>query len=137
MKRNRLKSMLMAGLAAVSFTAPLAFAGAASADPYGYNQSHRGDYRDGYRDGRRADDRWDRRDERRSYRNGYRDGRHDWRRGERATFRERAYWRDVDYRYYRWNPPPRGYHYVHDRRTGDYLLVGIATGVILGVIASQ
>ena len=32
--------------------------------------------------------------------------------------------------------PPRGYHYVRDDR-GDYLLVGIATGVILGVILAN
>ncbi|WP_083197455.1 RcnB family protein [Candidatus Viadribacter manganicus] len=59
-----------------------------------------------------------------------------WRRGERLPAYYRDYYRPVDYRYYRLRPPPRGYHYVRDDR-GDYLLVGIATGVILGIIASQ
>jgi len=34
-----------------------------------------------------------------------------------------------DYRYYRLRPPPRGYHWV--RADNDYLLVAIATGIIL------
>jgi len=33
--------------------------------------------------------------------------------------------------------PPRGYHYVRDNNTGEYLLVGIATGVILSILLSQ
>jgi Ni/Co efflux regulator RcnB len=59
-----------------------------------------------------------------------------WRRGERLP----EYYRDslavVDYRVYELAPPPRGYHYVRDDR-GDYLLVGIATGIILGVILAS
>ena len=59
-----------------------------------------------------------------------------WRRGDRLP----QYYRDsldvVDYRLYELNAPPRGYHYVRDDR-GDYLLVGIATGVILGVILAS
>ncbi len=59
-----------------------------------------------------------------------------WRRGERLP----AYYRDslgvIDYRVYDLDPPPRGYHYVRDDR-GDYLLIGIATGVILGVILAS
>jgi hypothetical protein len=34
-----------------------------------------------------------------------------------------------DYGHYRLRPPPRGYHWV--RADNDYLLVGIATGIIL------
>ena len=41
-----------------------------------------------------------------------------------------------DYDRYGLRRPPRGYHYVRDDR-GDYLLVGIATGVILGVILAN
>ena len=59
-----------------------------------------------------------------------------WRRGDRLPGYYRNYYRDVDYRHYRLRAPPRGYHYVRDDR-GDFLLVGIATGVILGIIASQ
>jgi len=121
------------------------------------------DYRHDRRDDRR-DWRRDRRDDRRDYRrarwddrryNGYnyngrwyygpppahyRDvdyGYRHWRRGERLP----RYYRDRyvvvrDYDRYGYRHPPRGYHYVRDDR-GDLLLVGIATGVILGIIASQ
>lgn len=56
-----------------------------------------------------------------------------WRRGDRLPDYYRDSYGVVDYRAYRLDPPPSGYHYVRDDR-GDYLLVGIATGVILGVI---
>jgi Ni/Co efflux regulator RcnB len=126
MKSQRLKSMALAAAATLSFAAPLAFSTQASAEPnwnrHGYNErydrSEREAYRDGYRDSR------------------YRD-RHDWRRGDRPSYRERQYWREVNYRDHRFRAPPRGYHYVRDNRTGDYLLVGIATGVVLGIIASH
>lgn len=36
-----------------------------------------------------------------------------------------------DYRHYRLRPPPRGYHWV--RANNDYLLVAVATGVILDI----
>ncbi|KZC18023.1 transmembrane signal peptide protein [Rhodanobacter sp. FW510-R12] len=36
-----------------------------------------------------------------------------------------------DYGHYRLRPPPRGYHWV--RANNDYLLVAIATGIILDV----
>ena len=60
-----------------------------------------------------------------------------WRRGDRLP----AYYRDSyyvirDYDRYGYRRPPRGYHYVRDDR-GDTLLVGIATGVILGVILAN
>lgn len=114
----------------------------------------RADRRDDRRDRRadRRDDRRDRWDDRRYngyHYNGrwhygppprhYRDVRYDyraWRCGDRLPGYYREHYRPVDYRYYRLRPPPRGYHYVRDDR-GDYLLVGIATGVILGIIASQ
>jgi len=68
---------------------------------------------------------------------GFNPGYTAWRRGDRVP----AYYRDryqrVDYRHYRQlNAPPRGYHWVRDDR-GDYLLVGIATGVILSAILSN
>lgn len=110
----------------------------------------RRDYNRGYRDGRRDDRRADRWDNRRH--NGYTyQGRwyygpppahwrdqaryeyRQWRRGDRLPQYYRSHYRAVDYRYHRLRAPPRGYHYVRDDR-GDYLLVGIATGVILGVI---
>lgn len=51
---------------------------------------------------------------------------HRWERGHRyygPTYVVR------DYRHYRLRPPPRGYHWV--RANNDYLLVAIATGIIL------
>ncbi len=123
-----------------------------------YRDHRREDRRD-YRDHRREDRRdWrdDRRDHRQwdrsryngySYRGqwyygpppryyGYDDvhyGYRAWRRGDRLPRYYRDYYAPVDWRYYRLREPPRGYHYVRDDR-GDYLLVGIATGIILGVI---
>ena len=124
----------------------------------------RGD-RDHDRRGDRDYDRYDRRDDRRDRRearrwdnrqyNGYNYrgqwhygpppshygnvdyGYRNWRRGERLP----SYYRDRysvvrDYDRYGYRQPPRGYHYVRDDR-GDLLLVGIATGVILGILASQ
>lgn len=115
-----------------------------------HDQSHGDrDHRRSHRhDNRRHDDRHD--DRRHEYRRhddrryGYRDGRapryryahapryvvrHDrWARGHRYyghNFVVR------NYGYYRLRPPPRGYHWV--RANNDYLLVAIATGVILDI----
>jgi len=60
-----------------------------------------------------------------------------WRRGDRLP----RYYRDRyvvvrDYDRYGYHRPPRGYHYVRDDR-GDILLVAIATGVILSIIANN
>lgn len=55
--------------------------------------------------------------------------RHHWVRGHRyygPTYVVR------DYRTYRLRPPPRGYHWVRDD-DGQYLLVAIATGIILDI----
>ncbi len=68
----------------------------------------------------------------RSYEPGYRS----WRRGDRLTSHHRSSYRAIDYRRERLRAPPRGYHYVRSDR-GETLLVGIATGVILGVILGQ
>jgi Ni/Co efflux regulator RcnB len=64
----------------------------------------------------------------------YDPGYRSWRRGDRlpSYYRDRYYVVN-DYHRYDLRRPPRGYHYVRDDR-GDLLLVGIATGVILGVI---
>jgi Ni/Co efflux regulator RcnB len=59
-----------------------------------------------------------------------------WRRGDRLPDYYEDYYAPVDYRYYHLRRPPRGYHYVRDDR-GDLLLVGFATGIILGVILSN
>ncbi len=67
---------------------------------------------------------------------GYQSGYRDWRRGDRLPSYYQNRYRQVDYRRAHLRAPPRGYHYVQDDR-GEYLLVGIATGVILSIILSQ
>jgi len=70
--------------------------------------------------------------QRRDYRPAYQQ----WRRGDRLPSYARQHYREVDWRRERLREPPRGYHYVRDDR-GELLLVGIATGVILGLILSN
>lgn len=162
--KNRFATAL---LAAVTFAAPMAMPTQAAAQHRGdrnwdRDRDHR-DYRRDRRDDRR-DYRRDRRDDRRDHHRGRWDDRRyngynyngrwyygpppahysgvhygyrHWRRGDRLP----RYYRDRyvvvrDYDRYGYRRPPRGYHYVRDDR-GDLLLVGIATGVILGIIASQ
>jgi Ni/Co efflux regulator RcnB len=157
----------MTALAAATFAAPLAVPTDAAAQHRGRGHDRHGDRdrdwdRDRDRDHRR-DYRRDRRDDRRDHRrwdrsryNGYNYrgrwyygpppssydyryvdyGYRAWRRGDRLPRYYRDSYRVVDYRDYRLRAPPRGYHYVRDDR-GDYLLVGIATGVILGVILAN
>ncbi len=113
-----------------------------------HSSSHRGEH-----DGRGHDDHRDRRDDRhhdrrhysnshryrhvprRYYGHGYRYPppryvvRHDrWARGHRYHGPNYVV---SNYGYYRLRPPPRGYHWV--RANNDYLLVAIATGVILDI----
>ncbi|MBL8552579.1 MAG: RcnB family protein [Hyphomonadaceae bacterium] len=107
----------------------------------------RRDYRRGYREGYRHD-RWDDRryngyyyQNRWNYgpppsayygRPGFRADYRDWRRGDRLPGYYRSRYIVVrDYDRYGLRYPPRGYHWVRDDR-GGYLLVGIATGIILG-----
>jgi Ni/Co efflux regulator RcnB len=87
---------------------------------------HDRDY-DRQRYGYRYDDRRHYRDDRRYYggwNNHYRP--HRWERGHRYYGPNYVV---RDYGYYRLRPPPRGYHWV--RSDNDYLLVAIATGIIL------
>jgi len=162
-----MKRLAVAALAALTFAAPLAISTNAAADPPRHERGHdrdrdwdrhdrdydnrddRRDERRAYHEGRRDQHRWDARRyngyEHRGrwyygpppahYDNVYYDYR-GWRRGDRLP----SYYRDryvvVNHHHHHLRPPPRGYHYVQDDR-GDYLLVGIATGVILGVILSQ
>lgn len=99
---------------------------------HGHDRHDHGDYRHG----RGHDDRRRRGEDHRryGYRHGHRDdgpryyGRRHWERGHRyygPTYVVR------NYGYYRLRPPPYGYHWV--RADNDYLLVAIATGIILDV----
>ncbi len=61
---------------------------------------------------------------------------HRWSRGYRMSAAERGRYREVrDYRRYRLAPPPRGYHWV--KADNDYLLVGVASGLISSIIAGN
>lgn len=155
-----MKKLLIAAAAAASFAAPLALTSDASAherhhsrgydrydrdyDNWDDRRDERQAYRQGYRQGR-----WDG-----SRHNGYyyrgdwhygppphayyndpyfRPGYVRWSRGHRLPpyYRER-YVVVHDYRHHGLYAPPHGHHWVRDDR-GEYLLVGIATGLILGV----
>jgi Ni/Co efflux regulator RcnB len=91
---------------------------------HGHHDGRRGHDNRHY-DGRRHDDR------RYGYYHGgprYYGHAHRWERGHRyygPTYVVR------NYGYYRLRPPPRGYHWV--RADNDYLLVAVATGIILDV----
>ncbi len=116
------------------------------------NRDDRRDERQAYREGRRDGRQQARWDDRRynGYWSGnqfyygppppsYREARYEyrqWRRGDRLPSHYRNRYREVDYRRHHLRAPPRGYHYVQDDR-GDYLLLGIATGAILGVILAN
>lgn len=59
-----------------------------------------------------------------------------WSKGYRMSAVERGRYSEVrDYRRYRLAPPPRGYHWV--KADNDYLLVGVATGLISSIIAAN
>ena len=58
---------------------------------------------------------------------------HVWHKGDRIRYDNRRF-HEVNYRDYRYNAPPRGYHYVRDNNTGEILLAAIATGVIASII---
>ena len=59
-----------------------------------------------------------------------------WHRGDRIPVQYRSHQYVVDdWRGYHLSAPPRGYHWVQSG--GDYLLVAIATGVILQLLISN
>ena len=132
----KLFSRLLIALALLT-TGSLALAGQGGHDRDRRGQGHGyADYRHDGRHGdhRRHDDRrhdYRRYDTRRyGYRDGYRRyGHHPrWERGHHyygPTYVVR------DYGHYRLRQPPRGYHWV--RANNDYLLVAIATGIILDI----
>lgn len=59
-----------------------------------------------------------------------------WARGHRLTPAERRHMAQVrDYRYYKLHPPPRGQQWV--RVDNDFLLISLATGVIVGLATAR
>jgi Ni/Co efflux regulator RcnB len=110
--------------------------GAALADQdhghgHGRGNSDHGRQDDDWRDGDRDRGDWhDNGHGHGHYDNGWHGRRHHWERGRRydgpiVIIR--------DYDRYRLRPPPRGYHWVRDDG-GDYVLVAIATGIILDYV---
>ncbi len=118
----------------------LANGGIAFAQPNGRNdrwrdeQVQRSDQRDRHGNNGRWSDRRDYRSERWDERGA--GPNHDFRRGQRlpVEYRHRQYVVD-DWRGLHLSAPPRGYHWV--QTGGDYLLVGITTGVILQLFLSN
>jgi Ni/Co efflux regulator RcnB len=118
-----------------------------------HEQAQRG--HDGRGHGQGNQGRWERREQRdyRDYRNqrgnrpppqAYREDRRgpgagpqrNFYRGDRlpSEYRHRNYVVN-DWRGHRLSPPPRGYHWV--QAGGDYVLVAIATGIILQILLNQ
>lgn len=97
------------------------------------DQSQRGDQRD-YRDNQGRNWGRDRNDQRRGERGA--GPNHQFYRGDRLPpeYRHRQYVVD-DWRGHRLQAPPRGYHWVQSG--GDYMLVAIATGVILQLLLNN
>lgn len=145
---KRTNKIAIATMAALMAAGPIG-ASAASAQQYrgNYERNDRDDRRDNRRDAR-----WDQRQHNGFYlgntfyrgqpsraqeaRRDYRPAYQQWRRGDRIPTSYRAHYHNVDWRRERLREPPRGYHYVRTDR-GETLLVGIATGVILGLILSN
>lgn len=147
---KRTKKIAIATMAALMAAGPIG-ASAASAQQYrgdgGYQRNDRDDRRDNRRDAH-----WDQRQHNGFYlgntfyrgqptraqeaRRDYRPAYQQWRRGDRIPTSYRAHYRNVDWRRERLREPPRGYQYVRTDR-GETLLVGIATGVVLGLILSN
>lgn len=71
-----------------------------------------------------------------AYLDGVAFGYHAWRHGDYLPDYYLDSYGVVDYHAYHLAPPPHGAHYVLDDH-GDYLLVGIATGLIMGVILAD
>jgi Ni/Co efflux regulator RcnB len=139
-----MKRIVTTALAALMVAGPMSVS-AASAHAY----DRRGEDRSDRRDDDRRDGRWDQRRHNGYYSNGrwsygrpsaaiaarrdFRPGYQQWRRGDRLPASYRSHYHVVDWRREHLRAPPRGYHYVRTDR-GETLLVGIATGVILGLI---
>ena len=147
-----MKRFAIATLATLTAIAPFATT-AAYADPPQRHDNGRADNNRGDRNNNRNDNRrWDSsRDNGYTYngrwnygpppaayqgRPGFQAGYHAWRRGDRLPTYYRQQFRQVDWQRAHYRAPPRGYHYVRDDR-GEVLLVGLATGVILSILANQ
>jgi Ni/Co efflux regulator RcnB len=147
MKINTAKTMVIAALAVTMATSGLAFGQGNNGRGPGdrdrgqqANERSRQDNDRGRRDndrGRQDNDRG--RNEQQRGNEGRERGagpNHDYYRGQRlpVEYRHRSYVVD-DWRGHQLTAPPRGYHWV--QTGGDYLLVAIATGIILQVFLGR
>jgi Ni/Co efflux regulator RcnB len=122
----------------------LAMSLASSGLAFGQGHSGRHDRDDDRGRGRVEQDHRDNRrhpDRRPDHNRGYHDERgggpsNSWHRGDRipVEYRSRQYVVD-DWRGHRLSAPPRGYHWVQSG--GDYILVAVATGVILQMLINN
>ena len=133
----KIKTIVSALLAMSIATSGLAFGqnNDSSRDESLWRRNHQdrrdnADFRRDHQDNRRNWDRNDNRDERGA------GPTHDFRRGDRlpVEYRSRQYVVD-DWRGHRLSAPPRGYHWV--QTGGDYVLVAIASGVILQLLLNN
>ncbi len=127
------KTVLAAITALALVTGPMAIAQGDSHQPGqpGFDRGQRNDNRDNRQnDNNRRDNRNERRDERGAGPD------HQFHRGDRLPpqYHNRQYVVD-DWRGHRLSAPPRGYHWVQSG--SDYVLVAIATGVILNLMLNN
>lgn len=115
----------------------LGMAGSALAQDRGH-RDHDRRWDDGPRHSQRFEREHDRRgwEHRREAGRGHWDGHREWRRGGYLPYAYRGHQYEVrDWRAYRLQAPPSGYHWVNT--DGNFVLAAIATGLIAQIIASQ
>jgi Ni/Co efflux regulator RcnB len=115
---------------AAAMTLCLAFSGSAMADGYGH-QDEREHGNSGHGYGHDVDH--GHKDEQARFQGRGAGPRHDLHKGQRLPreYRTRQYVVQ-DWRNHRLSAPPRGYHWV--QTGGDYVLVGIGSGIILNLM---
>lgn len=110
-----------------------------------FRQERRAD-RQEFRQERRLDRREFRRDRRQNWRmfrqgrNVHRFDRNEFRRfhrGQRFAFNPYRHFVVNDWYRYHLHAPPRGYHWVRNGNTGDFMLVAITTGIILDMMLNS
>ena len=134
------KTIVSAILAITMSTGGLAFGqGSGERNDRGRNERAQDNGQQDHRDSRQSNGR---EPQGRGQNDGQRDGQrgagpnHQFRQGDRlpAEYRNRQYVVD-DWRGHQLSAPPRGYHWVQSG--GDYILVAIATGVILQLLLNH
>lgn len=111
-----MKRILLAALAVTMLATPAAYA----APQHGRDRDHRNDrYEQSH--GGRHDHRGPQ----------VKKKRHHWSKGQRVP---KQYRKNVDYHRHHLKAPPRGYHWVEN--DGQYMMIGIATGLIAAIASA-